>query len=215
MTPYFTQHRPPALVAALPPMEQISKDDGIRRIPESVLLDRGLHLGVEQPGLADRGPGHRVDGDVAHLLGGQHDALGQCRGATGQPGACAAGDHRDLMFGAPPDSGLDVGGAGRPDHGERGPGVGISGPVLPVGRHDVGVGDDHAIRQRRHQVCHHSCCRHDRSVIRQTRQPETKRSGARPFRWRRSGAELDLSGTDDLGDALGPFFGLHLCGNLR
>ena len=28
MTPYFTQHRPPALVATLPPIEQISNDDG-------------------------------------------------------------------------------------------------------------------------------------------------------------------------------------------
>ena len=28
VTPYFTQHRPPALVATLPPIEQISNDDG-------------------------------------------------------------------------------------------------------------------------------------------------------------------------------------------
>jgi hypothetical protein len=28
VTPYFTQHRPPALVATLPPMEQISNDEG-------------------------------------------------------------------------------------------------------------------------------------------------------------------------------------------
>ena len=28
MTPYFTQHSPPALVATLPPIEQISKDEG-------------------------------------------------------------------------------------------------------------------------------------------------------------------------------------------
>ena len=28
MTPYFTQHKPPALVAMLPPMLQISNDDG-------------------------------------------------------------------------------------------------------------------------------------------------------------------------------------------
>ncbi len=28
VTPYFTQHRPPALVATLPPIEQISYDDG-------------------------------------------------------------------------------------------------------------------------------------------------------------------------------------------
>ena len=28
VTPYFTQHRPPALVAMLPPIEQISYDDG-------------------------------------------------------------------------------------------------------------------------------------------------------------------------------------------
>ncbi len=28
VTPYFTQHSPPALVATLPPMEQISYDDG-------------------------------------------------------------------------------------------------------------------------------------------------------------------------------------------
>ncbi|CFR76265.1 Uncharacterised protein [Mycobacterium tuberculosis] len=28
MTPYFTQHSPPALVAMLPPMLQISNDDG-------------------------------------------------------------------------------------------------------------------------------------------------------------------------------------------
>jgi hypothetical protein len=28
VTPYFTQHKPPALVAMLPPMLQISNDDG-------------------------------------------------------------------------------------------------------------------------------------------------------------------------------------------
>ena len=28
VTPYFTQHSPPALVATLPPMEQISNDEG-------------------------------------------------------------------------------------------------------------------------------------------------------------------------------------------
>ena len=28
VTPYFTQHSPPALVAVLPPIEQISNDDG-------------------------------------------------------------------------------------------------------------------------------------------------------------------------------------------
>ena len=28
VTPYFTQHRPPALVAMLPPIEQISYEDG-------------------------------------------------------------------------------------------------------------------------------------------------------------------------------------------
>lgn len=28
VTPYFTQHRPPALVARLPPIEQISNEDG-------------------------------------------------------------------------------------------------------------------------------------------------------------------------------------------
>ncbi len=32
-----------------------------------------LHLGVVQAGLAHCGAGDRVDGDVAHLFGGQHD----------------------------------------------------------------------------------------------------------------------------------------------
>ncbi len=52
VTPYFTQHSPPALVAMLPPMLQISYDDGSGGYHSPYSATRLLHLGVEQSGLA-------------------------------------------------------------------------------------------------------------------------------------------------------------------
>ncbi len=69
----------------------------IRRIPQPVLGDGLLHLGVEQPGLRDGGARHRVDGDVPHLLRAQHDAAVEGGRAAGQPGAHAAGTTAILL----------------------------------------------------------------------------------------------------------------------
>jgi hypothetical protein len=50
VTPYLTQHSPPAFVAMLPPMEQISYDDWVRRIPQAMLSRRRLDLRIEGTG---------------------------------------------------------------------------------------------------------------------------------------------------------------------
>ena len=85
----------------------------VRRIPQAVLGDGLLDLGVEQPGLADRGARNRVDDDVAHLLRRQHDPAVDGGGAAGQAGAHAAGHHRNLVGGGPAHHGLHLFGAAR------------------------------------------------------------------------------------------------------
>ena len=137
----------------------------IRRIPESVFLDRGLDLGVEQSGLADRRTGDRIHGDVAHLLGGQDDAAVDGRGSAGQTGAGSAGGHRDGVGRTPPHGRDDVLGARRADHRHRGTRVGVERPVLAVAPDDVGIGDHRPRGQGRHQVVQHRLRRHVRSVI--------------------------------------------------
>lgn len=68
VTPYLTQHSPPALVATLPPIEQISNEPGVRRVPEAVLSRRLLDVSVERTRLDDGAPGRRVDLDRGHPL---------------------------------------------------------------------------------------------------------------------------------------------------
>ena len=97
VTPYFTQHSPPALVATLPPMLQISYDDGSGGYHSPYFGDGLFHVGVEQAGLRDRGAGDRVDGDGPHLLGRQHDPAVDGRRPAGQPATGAARYHRNPM----------------------------------------------------------------------------------------------------------------------
>jgi len=117
----------------------------VRRIPQAVLGDRLLHLGVEQARLRHRGVRDRVDGDVPHLLGGQHDAAVERSRTAGQTGAHAAGDHRDAMGAGPAQHGLHLIGATRTDHRHRGSRRRIGGAVVPVGLEDVRIGDDRAV----------------------------------------------------------------------
>src|SRR3954454_483618 len=49
-TPYFTQHRPPALVATFPPIEQISNDDGSGGYPSPSWAAAALTSLLKAPG---------------------------------------------------------------------------------------------------------------------------------------------------------------------
>ena len=163
----------------------------IRRIPESVFLDRGLDLGVEQSGLADRRTGDRIDGDVAHLLGGQDDAAVDRRGSSGQPGAGSTRDHRYRVGRAPPHGRDDVLGARRAHHRHRGARVGVERPVLAVARDDVRIGDHRPLGQGGHQVVQHRLRRHVSQRNRRCREvPRSRRSVPAPGVRQRSAGEM-------------------------
>ena len=61
MTPYFTQHSPPALVATLPPIEHISNDDGSGGYQRPWAAAAGLDVGVDRARLGHDDPQPRVD----------------------------------------------------------------------------------------------------------------------------------------------------------
>jgi hypothetical protein len=124
-----------------------------------VFGDGLLDLGIEQPRLTDRGPGDRIDDDVAHLLCRQHDPAIHRGRAAGQAGAHTACHHRNVVGGGPPQHGLNLFGPPRPHHGDRLSGRRIQGTVLPVALGDRGVGDDRALwelgDQAGQRVCGH------------------------------------------------------------
>ncbi len=124
----------------------------VGRVPQAVLGDGLLHLGVEQPGLADRGTRDGVDDDVAHLLRRQHDSAVDRGGATGQTGAHAAGHHRYLVGGRPPQNGLHLFGPQRAHDGQGFARRRIQRAVLPVSLGDRGIGDDHSLGQLGNQA---------------------------------------------------------------
>ena len=161
VTPYFTQHRPPALVAALPPIEHISNDDGSGGYQSPCSAAAFFTSTLSSARLGDRHPRDGVDADRAHPLGGEHDAVLDGRRAAGQPGAGAARHHRHAVFGGPAQRRLHVGGAGGPHDGERPAGVGVAGPVLPVAGDDVAVVDDDRRSSGRARRAGLRSCRHD------------------------------------------------------
>ena len=98
MTPYLTQHRPPAFVAALPPIVDDEALDGVGRVPQVVCGGRRAQIVVHHTGLDDRQPLPGVDlDDGAHLLGAQNHAPVDGVRAPGDSGAGAAGDDRDAV----------------------------------------------------------------------------------------------------------------------
>ena len=101
-------------------------------VPQPVLGDGLLDLGVEQPRLCHGGAGHGVDDDVTHPLGRQHDAAVQRGRTTRETRARAAGYDGHPMLGGPSQHRLDLLGPARPDHGDRGTRVRVGGAVLPV-----------------------------------------------------------------------------------
>ena len=135
MTPYFTQHRPPALVAALPPIEHISNEDGIRRVPQSLGRRGLLHLDVERTGLGHGHPAGGVDASISRIRS-RHSTMPPSTAVEppDSPQPAPRGTTGTSCRGRPDEHRLDVGGARRPDHGQRPAGSGIAGPVLAVGR---------------------------------------------------------------------------------
>ena len=127
VTPYFTQHSPPALVATLPPIEQISNDDGSGGYQRPCSAAAALDLDVERAGLDDGGARGRVDLDGAHPLEAEHDARRRSRWSR-RRARCPRRGARRVCRAAPAQRtrGLHVGGARRADHGERHTGAGVS-----------------------------------------------------------------------------------------
>ena len=76
MTPYLTQHSPPALVAMLPPIEQISYDEGSGGYQRPCSAAAALTSALNAPALDDGDSRSSVDLDRAHTLQAQDDAPG-------------------------------------------------------------------------------------------------------------------------------------------
>ena len=142
VTPYFTQHSPPALVARLPPIEQISNEDGSGGYQRPCASRLGLDLRIEEPGLDDRHHRARVDRDGPHPLRRQRDAAVDRRRAARQAGTGTPGDDRDAEARGDPQRRLHVGGGGGADDGCRSARLGGHGAVVPVALDEVGLDQD-------------------------------------------------------------------------
>ena len=90
VTPYLTQHSPPALVAMLPPMLQISNEEGSGGYHRSCWATAFFTSALNSPGWHGGGASNGVDRDVAHLLRRQHDAVVDGGSPAGQPAARSA-----------------------------------------------------------------------------------------------------------------------------
>ncbi|CAN5228554.1 hypothetical protein BH18ACT9_BH18ACT9_15790 [soil metagenome] len=91
----------------LPPIEQISYDDG-SGVPQPGLCSGGLHLRVEGARLNHGDLSVGVDLEGSHAFEADHDALVDHRGPTAQTAAGAARHDRNLVRSGPPHGGLDL-----------------------------------------------------------------------------------------------------------
>ena len=145
VTPYFTQHRPPALVATLPPIEQISYDDGSGGYHRPCSAAAALTSALNAPG-STTATRHSVSISIARIrsrlstmppstaLDPPERPLPAPRGTTGT--RCRAAQRTASC------TWLGVLG---PDDRDRLAGADVLGPVEAVLLHGVGVGDDHAV----------------------------------------------------------------------
>ncbi len=148
VTPYFTQHSPPALVATLPPIEQISYDDGSGGYHRPCSAAAAFTSALNAPG-STTATRQSVSISIARI---------RSRLSTIPPSTALD----------PPDRPLPAPRAERPGPGARAaqrtaactwsassarttasglPAVDVLGPVEAVLLHRVGVGDHHAVRQ--------------------------------------------------------------------
>ncbi len=145
VTPYLTQHSPPALVAMLPPMLQISNDDGSGGYHSPYSATAFLTSALSRPGCATA---VRVAGSTVMSRIRSVDSTTPPSSAVAPPDSpvpAPRGHHRDTVGGGPAQHRLHLLGAPRPHHGQRGARVRVGGTVLAVGRDDVGIGDDGAL----------------------------------------------------------------------
>ena len=84
VTPYFTQQRPPALVAMLPPIEQISYDDGSGGYHRSCSAAAAFTSALKAPGSTTATLAVRVDLDGAHAFEAEHQAAVDGGGAAAE-----------------------------------------------------------------------------------------------------------------------------------
>ena len=147
VTPYFTQHRPPALVATLPPIEQNSYDDGSGGYQSPCSAAAALTSLLKAPGSTT----------ATWQVGSISTAAIRSRLSTMPPSTAldpperplpgAPRHHRHPVRRRPPDRGLHLSGVLRADHGHGGAGVGVLGAVPAVLLDPLGVGDDDTLGQ--------------------------------------------------------------------
>ena len=146
----------------LPPIEQISYDDGSGGYQRSCSAAAAFTWAFISPGCTTA---VRVTGSTSmrgHPLGRDHQAALDRRRAAGQPAAGAAGHHGDAVRGREPHRRLHVLGRPGPHHRQRDARVGVVGAVPAVLVHPLRIGDDHVLtelRDQRPEVDLH-CSRH-------------------------------------------------------
>ena len=151
VTPYFTQHSPPALVAALPPIEHISNDDGSGGYHSPCSAAAFFTSTLSSPGwvIATREMGSMR---MSRIFSSESTTPPSTAvEPPDSPEPAPRGYHRDVVRRGPAQHRLHVLGAGRPHDGDRPPGIRISRPVLPVPLDHIAIGEHRALGQRRHQ----------------------------------------------------------------
>ena len=116
VTPYFTQHSPPALVATLPPIEQISYDDGSGGYQSPCSAAAAFTAALSAPG-STTATWQSVSISTAAIRSRLSTMPpSTARRAAAQPAARAARDHRHPVLRRPADRGLHLAGVLGADH---------------------------------------------------------------------------------------------------
>ena len=147
VTPYLTQHRPPALVAMLPPMLQISYDDGSGGYHSPCSATAFLTSALNSPGCTTA---VRVTGSTVISRIRSVDSTMPLSNAVAPPDnplPVPRGTTGTRCWRCPAQHGLDIFGAQRAHDGHRLSRGRVQRAVLAVGLGDRGVGDHHAFRQ--------------------------------------------------------------------
>ena len=131
----------------------------VRRVPEPCAAAAFLTSALKAPGCATA---TRVTGSIVIARIRSSESVMPPSTAVeppDRPEPAPRGTTGTRCAGGPAQHGLHVRGAVRPHHGQRRPGVGVAGPVLPVGRQHVRVGE-HGVGRQRCRPARRATCPH-------------------------------------------------------
>ena len=147
VTPYLTQHSPPALVAMLPPIEHISNDDGSGGYHRPCSRAAALTAAFSAPGstTATRLAGSMLIERIRSRLSTMPPVTAE--DPPDSPLPAPRGTTGDPVSGRPPHDGLHLAGVVRAQHRQRHAGIRIAGPVVAVVLDQHRIGDQRVGRK--------------------------------------------------------------------